>query len=66
MPKDSPETNVESELLDNRWDIMEVENQDPNATDATSDDSNFTDLPNALIVTNVADSVFENEDSKVR
>ena len=64
MPKDAQELNPESQQLDNRWDIMDVENDVDDVGDTGIEDQTFTDLPNALIVTNVAVSVFENEESK--
>ena len=65
MPKDAQELNPESQQLDNRWDIMDVENDVDDVGDTGIEDQTFTDLPNALIVTNVAVSVFDNEESKV-
>lgn len=64
MPKDFQDFNSESQQLDNRWDIMDVENNVEDVGVADIDEHSFRDLPNALIVTNVADCVFESEDAK--
>lgn len=74
MPKALKES-IEPERLDNRWDIMEIEDNISHAEDVGTgasmerefmEDNTFTDLPNALIVTNVAECVFDDEDAKVR
>ncbi|XP_071136508.1 calcipressin-2-like [Mytilus galloprovincialis] len=74
MPKALKES-IEPERLDNRWDIMEIEDNISHAEDVGTgasmerefmEDNTFTDLPNALIVTNVAECVFDDEDAKTK
>jgi hypothetical protein len=58
MPKDAQELNPESQQLDNRWDIMDVENDVDDVGDTGIEDQTFTDLPNALIVCRFKGNIF--------